>query len=71
MTVTTTIVCGAKNIAFAQSFELPQDSAVITLANGNPHHARTYTGPDPMQMTYQQFYDAIVEPSGYDTPCSI
>ena len=71
MTVTTTIVRGAKNIAFTQSFELPQDSAVITLANENPRHARMYTGPDPMQMTYQQFYYAIVAPPGYDTPCSI
>ena len=52
MTVNTTINRGTKNISFTQSFELPQESAVITLLNGNPRHARTYTGPDPMQMTY-------------------
>ena len=72
MTVTTAIIRGTKNTAFTQSFELPQDSAAI--------HSRTeirvtpvctYTGPDLMQMTYQQFYDAIVEPLGYDTLCSI
>ena len=52
MTVVTTNVRGAKNISCTQLFEFPQDSAVITLANGNPRHARTYTGPDSMQMTY-------------------
>ena len=52
MTVNTTINRGTKNISFTQSFELPQESAVITILNGNPRHARTYTGPDLMRMTY-------------------
>ena len=71
ITVNTTISRDTKKISFTQSFELPQESAVITLLNGSPRHARTYTGPDPMRTTYQQFYDVIVKPSGYHTACSI
>ena len=48
MTVTTTIIGGTKNTALTQSFKLPQDSAVITLANRNPCHACTYTGTELM-----------------------
>ena len=71
MTVNTTITRGPKSIAFTQSFELPQAAAVVTLQNGNPRHAHTYTGPYLMRMTPEKFANLIVEPSGHDTPCSI
>ena len=71
MTVTTTITQGAKSITFSQSFELPQALAEITRLNRNIHNAYTYTGADPMTMTYQKFMEEIVESLGYDTPCAI
>jgi hypothetical protein len=69
--VDTTIGNDGKAVVITQSFVLPQGQYNVTRPNSSVHVTRGYVGDDPMFMPAIAFKNLIMEPQGFNVPCTM